>query len=63
MSLDHHPAELLSANQVAKLLHKRKQDVLDLIAAGEIPTVTLGQHRRILAHRLLAWLQSKETAE
>lgn len=59
------PAELLSASQIAALLHVRKQDALDLIAAGEIPTVRIGQyrHRRVLRQSLIAWLKSKEVIE
>lgn len=53
-------AELLSASQVAALLHLRKQDVLDKIAAGEIPTITLGRHPRVLRATLLAWLKTRE---
>lgn len=54
------PAELLSASQVAALLHVRKQDVLDRIASGEIPSVKLGRHPRVLRASLVAWLRTRE---
>lgn len=55
------PAELLSASQVAALLHIRKQDALDLIASGEIPTITLGdRYPRVLRATLLEWLKRRE---
>lgn len=53
-------AELLSASQVAALLHLRKQDVLDLIGSGQIPTVKLGKHPRVLRKTLIAWLEAQQ---
>ena len=56
------PAELLSANRVAALLHLRKQDVLDRIAQGDIPSVHLGRYPRVLRADLLAWLRDRTHA-
>ena len=52
---EHDPAELLSAGKVAALLHRRKQDVLDDIHAGRIPSVG-GKVPRFL---LLEWLRAQ----
>jgi excisionase family DNA binding protein len=55
------PAELLSASAVARLLHLGKQEVLDMVAAGRIPTITIGRHPRVMRASLVRWLESKET--
>lgn len=49
------PAELLSGRQVARLLHRRTQDVLDDIASGRIPS--LGG--RVPLWALIEWQRSQ----
>jgi excisionase family DNA binding protein len=51
----HDPAELLSGSQVARLLHRDKQEVLDLIASGAIPSLWTGKVRRVPRWALIEW--------
>lgn len=44
---EHDPAEMLSASRVAALLHRGKQDTLDDIRAGRIPSVEWGGRRSL----------------
>jgi hypothetical protein len=55
---EHDPAELLSASRVAGLLHVRKPDVLDMLAAGSIPSVTLRGKRLVPRWMLTEWQAS-----
>jgi hypothetical protein len=56
--LGHDPAELLSASKVAALLHGRKQDVLDDLAAGRIPSVSWRGRRYVPRWLLVRWQES-----
>jgi excisionase family DNA binding protein len=54
-SAAHDPAELLSGSEVARLLHRDKQEVLDLIASGAIPSLWTGKVRRVPRWALIEW--------
>jgi hypothetical protein len=51
----HDPAELLSGSEAARLQHRDKQEVLDLIASGAIPSLWTGKVRRVPRWALIHW--------
>lgn len=54
-------AEMLSGSEVARILHRDKQEVLDLIAAGRIPSI--GTPRRVPRWALIEWQRAQLRGE
>ena len=48
--------DILTPEQVAKILHVCKDTVYELCDSGEIPCLYIKNRRRILAWKFMAWL-------
>ena len=53
------PADLLllNADQVAKMLGMGRTKVYEMIAAEELPVITIGTSKRVPRDRLLRWIE------
>lgn len=49
--------ELLTADEVAKLLHLPKSTVADYARRGVMPSIKLGRHRRFVRSDVERWLE------
>jgi excisionase family DNA binding protein len=50
--------DILTPEQVAKILHVCKDTVYELCDSGEIPCLYIKNRRRIPAWKLMAWLDA-----
>jgi excisionase family DNA binding protein len=50
---------LLTAEQVCRIINLGRSKVYELIAAKQIPSISIGRSRRVLREDLMAWIEKQ----
>ena len=56
-------AILLKAEQVCRIVNLGRSKVYELIAAREIPSISIGRSRRVLREDLMAWIEKQRSQD
>jgi len=54
---------LLKAEQVCRIVNLGRSKVYELIAAREIPSISIGRSRRVLREDLMAWIEKQRSQD